>query len=273
MKIDFITFLTRYSAEYAEFLKYTCEKFLSNDHEIYWKCIESVGTDRLPDGYKCVAKAGEAGHNSMNHAVALNLAQKYIEHDYVVFIDADMAIVHKDWDDIIVNKLNKYDCFGGSYGHGSKYANFPTVYLIAFRSYILDKVKLDFSPKLVKGKDSPAKHVVNKEEACFFEMKAGSTIKCDTGWRLPLIIKGAGFSSDSMPMVFMDSENSQLPFEDIKHRKICMQKPSHMCEWHYNNKLFATHKQASRNHPLDGKWGMAWKKRIELYMEKEKRRS
>ncbi len=271
MKIDFITFLTRYSADYAEFLKYTCEKFLSGKHEINWKCIESVGTEKLPDGYKCVVKAGPAGHNSMNHAVALNLAQKYVEHDYVVFIDADMAILHQDWDDIIVNELNNYDCFGVSYGHGSKYANFPTVYLIAFRSHILDKVELDFSPKLTEGKDSPIKYKVNKEEAKFFDMKPGSTIKCDTGWSIPLTIKGAGFSSNSMPMIFMGSEKSQLPFRDAKHKKICMQNPSHMCEWHYNGKLFATHKQASRNHPIDSGWGLAWKERIELYIKNEEK--
>jgi glycosyltransferase involved in cell wall biosynthesis len=268
MKIDFITFITRYSSDYAEFLKYTCEKFLSGKHKISWKCIESVGAERLPQGYNCVAKTGEVGHNSMNHAVALNLAQKYIDHDYVVFIDADMAIVHKNWDDIIVNELNKYDCFGGSYEHGLKYNNFPTVYLIAFNSYILNKVKLDFSPKLREGKESPAKRIVNKKESKLFEMKTGSVIKCDTGWKLPLTIKGAGFSSNSMPMILMSSNKSQLPFENEKHKKICMKNPSHMCEWHYNNKLFATHKQASRNHPLDGKWGRAWKRRIELFTNK-----
>jgi len=270
MKIDFITFIGRNSAAYAEFLKYSCEKFISGEHIINWKCIESVDVDRLPEGYKCVAKAGEVGHNSMNHAEALNLAQNYVDAEYVVFIDADMAILYKEWDNTIVRELDNYDCFGGSYGHRLKYRNFPTVYLFAFRSDILNKITLDFSPKLTKNRESPCRYTVhNKEEAKFFGIEINSVIKCDTGWQLPLIIKRAGFSSNSMPMVNMASKNSQLPFENTKHKKFCMSKPSHHSEWHYNGKLFATHKQASRNHPLHGEWGSAWKKRIELYIKKE----
>jgi len=42
MKIDIFTFLSRNAADYAEFLKYTAKKFLCGNHEINWKCIESV---------------------------------------------------------------------------------------------------------------------------------------------------------------------------------------------------------------------------------------
>ena len=269
MKIDLFTFLSSNSADYAEFLKYTCNTFISHKHEINWKCIKSVGFDRVPKGYKLVGETGDMKHNSMSHAIALNSAQNYIDSDYVIFIDADMAILHKNWDDIIINELDKYDCFGGSYGHRLKYKNFPTVYLFCFRSYILNKIKLDFRPKLEKGIESPCRYkIVNPKEAKFFGKKVGSDLKCDTGWRLPLIIKGAGFSSNYMPMVTMTSKNSQLPFENNKHKKICMEHPSHMAEWHYKKKLFATHKQASRNHPINNTWGKAWKRRIDLYIER-----
>lgn len=268
MKIDFITFITRYSADYAEFLKYTAEKFLSYNHKIDWKCIESVGAERLPEGYKCVAKAKDTGHNSMSHAAAMNLAQKYVEHDYAIFIDADMAILHPEWDEIVVNELQRHDCFGGGYGHALKYVGFPTVYLFAFGSHILNKIKLDFSPKLVAGQESVHRFkITSHKESRIFGKKVGNTLKCDTGWRLPLDIKNAGFSGIAMPMVLMTSRKSQLPFESEKHKKFCFKKPSHMCEWHYNGKLFATHKQASRNHPLKGDWGSAWRKRIELYIK------
>lgn len=269
MKIDFITFLSRNSADYAEYLKYTCEKFLSGKHKINWKCIESVGCERLPKGYKCVAKAKNMKHNSLNHGTAMNLAQKYVEHDYALFIDVDMAVLYNSWDDVIINELNRYDCFGASYGHKLKYDNFPTVYFFAFRSHILNKIKLDFRPKLAEGKESPYRYALkDPKKAKIFGKKIGNVLKCDTGWKLPLIIKEAGFSSNSMPMVLMTSKKSQLPFENKQHRKICFQNPSHMSEWHYNGKLFTTHKQACRNHPLDGNWGNAWKKRIDLYIKR-----
>lgn len=269
MKIDFFTFLTKNSADYSEFLKYTCEKFLSNKHEINWKCIESVDCERLPVGYKLVSKTGNMNHNSMNHAIALNKAQDYVESEYVIFIDSDMAILYKNWDDIIVNELNKYDCFGGSYNNKLKYKNFPTVYLFAFRKHILNKCRLDFFPKLKDGIESPCKYILrDKEEAKLFNKNIGDVIKCDTGWKLPLIIKGAGFTSASMPMILMTSEKSQLPFDNEEHKKICMSHPSHMCEWHYKGKLFATHKQASRNHPINEIYGSSWKKRVEMYIRK-----
>jgi len=266
MNIDFFTFIGPNSADYADYLKYTCKKFLSGKHTINWKCIESVGAINLPKGYDCVAKSGNAGHNSLNHGVAMNLALKYVKSEYVVFIDADMAIVHKNWDDIIVSELNKNDCFGVSYSDVVKYKNFPTVYLFTFRSYILDKADLDFTPRIMNDSGKPIRYIVNEDEAKFFNMKPGSILKCDTGWRLPLIIKRAGFTGKSMPMILMGSKEAQLPFESTEHRNFCMQKPEHMYEWHYNKKVFSTHKQASRTQSIDSPFGNAWKKRVDLYI-------
>ena len=267
MIIDFFTFIGPNSADYADYLKYTCETFKSGKHNINYKCIESVGAEKLPKGYDCVAKAPNGNHNSMNHGIALNLATKYIESEYVVFIDADMAIVHKDWDDIIVNELEKNDCFGVSYSHSTKYKNFPTVYLFAFRKHILDKCQLDFTPDVKIGVDKPNRHIVTKKESKLFGIKEGNVIKCDTGWKLPLIVKGAGFSSKSLPMVMMKSKKAQLPFENDEHRKLCYQKSAHQYEWHYNGKVFTTHKQASRTQPLNEIWGNSWKRRIDLYIK------
>lgn len=268
MKIDLFTFLGPNAADYAEFLKYTCEKFISGKHEINWKCIESVGADRIPKGYKCVDKGPNLNHNSLSHGAAVNLIQKHIESEYVIVIDADVAIVYPGWDDVIVNELNNYDCFGGAYAHGLKYKDFPTVYLFSFRRHILDKVELDFRPKITKGKESPYRYTIkDAKEAEYFGKKIGGIIKCDTGWRLPLIIKGAGFTSKAMPMILTRDKNSQLPFENRKHKNFCFHKPSHMHEWHYDGKLFGTHKQACRSHALNSEWGKAWKKRIELYMK------
>jgi len=267
MKIDFITCISKNSADYAEFMRYHCEKLKSGKHEIIYKCIESVDAERLPKGYKCVTKTGDSNHNSLNHSLALNIAKNFIENDYVIFIDADIAILYPNWDDIIINELNTTACFGASYNDKLKYKNFPNLYLFAFRSYILDKVKLDFSPKLNKGKNKIQKFKINKEEAKIFGLKEGSILKCDTGWKLPLIIKPAGFNGKILEAVSMKSKKSQLPFENNVHKRFCFLHPSHHCEFHYKGKLFATHKQASRNHSFTGKEGQSWIKRIELYIK------
>lgn len=273
MIIDFFTFIGPNSEAYAEYLKYTCEIFSSGNHEINWKCVESVGASRRTKGFKTVAVTGNAGHNSLSHGVALNEALNHVESDYVVFVDADMAIVHKNWDDIIVNELNNVDFFGVSYNDKIKYPNFPTVYLFAFKGSILanSNISLDFRPSVSTGIDKPNRHIITKEESKYFGMKPGSVLKCDTGWKLPLLIRQAGYTSKSMPMVMMGAKNCQLPFEDKKHRDLCMKKPEHMYEWHYpdTGKVFATHKQASRTQPIDGVWGNAWKRRIDLYIKGE----
>jgi len=275
MNVDFITFITRNSSDYAEYLKFTAEERLSGKHNINWKCIESVGAERLPEGYECVAKSCDADHNSKKHAEAMNLALNYIESDYVIFIDSDVAILYHGWDDVIVNKLNKYNCFGGAYGESkdkfniSRYKKFPTVNFFAFRADILDKVKLDFYPfKDIKNKEPIFRYnISNKKESKIFGIKRGKLFTCDTGWKLPLIFSENKLSSDYMPMFLMNSKYSQLPFEDNNHKKFCFKRVFCMNEWHYNNKLFATHKKLGRHHTLDGKWGTAWKRRIDLYIK------
>ncbi len=277
--IDFITFISRNAADYAEFLKKHCANLASKKHKIRWKCVESLGTDafapknkpqekvRLPRGYRCVAQAKDQRHNSMNHAAALNLALEYIESDYVVFIDADMAITYRGWDEVIVNELQENGCFGASYhSKESKYRKFPTVYLFAFRKEVL-KANLDFMPRLKKGKEAPARLTLG-DEARYYNMKPGKVIKCDTGWDIPRQVKKAGFDGKGMPCYICTDKKSMLPFNDSNQKAKCRTKPTHMCEWHYNGKIFGSHKQACRSHPLGGEWGQIWKKRIELYLDK-----
>lgn len=267
MNIDFITFIGRNSSDYAEYLKYTCELFLSNKHHINWKCIRSVGAERLPKNYDCVAKSGDYGHNSTNHGMALNLALKYIESEYVIFVDCDMAVLYPNWDDVVVNELNKYDCFGTAYDDPLKYQNFPMIYFFGFRKYILDKVDLDFRPKITTGSEKPLRFKLSEEDAKYFGKKPGELIKCDTGYNISYQIQKAGFKGKCMNPVLMKSKYSQLPFENEQHKKFAFKKINHNCEWHYKKKLFTTHKQASRSHPLYEKWGMSWKKRVDLYIK------
>jgi len=268
-KIDFFTCLGPNSADYAEFLKYTGEKFLSCKNEINWKCVNSK-CDRIPEGYKLVCNSKDLGQVSMNHAEALHSAQNYIESDYVIFIDSDVAILYQDWDQVIIDELNKNDCFGGAFVNRlKKYRDFPSVYLFSFRSHILNKVQLDFYPKLRKdNKLKNCSHKLNKEEAYYYNMSEGQYIHCDTGWKLPFIIRKVGITYNVMNAIPITSENIQLPFEDKSQKEICISKPKHMSEWHYNGKLFAAHKHASYGvDDLKSERCSVWKKRVDLYIK------
>ena len=85
---------------------------------------------------------------------------------------------------------------------------------------------------------------------------------------LPRVFKEAGLTSKAMPAVCIVSEDIQLHFEDEQQKKLCQKKPKHMSEWHYNGKLFASHKHASSGEALNSKRGNAWKSRIDLYIKK-----
>ena len=73
-----------------------------------------------------------------------------------------------------------------------------------------------------------------------------------------------------MPCYLMESEKAKLPYMSESHKEFCNKKNITMEEWHYNGKLFATHKKHSRHHTLYSGWGLAWKQRVDLYLKMEK---
>jgi hypothetical protein len=273
MNIDVFTFIVGNGADYAEYMKYTCDKFLSGKHKINWKCVESLEASRLPNGFECVGKSGgEDEHNAMKHALAIEEALKHIESEYVLITDSDIAVVYPEWDDVIVQNLKKYHCFGGSYASSKKsrytknrYKNFPKANFFSFRSSILKKVDLNFRPfndmGMFKGR-------VCLDNCDIFNIKEGKEIAYDIGWRLPYIFFKHNLKSFAMPCYFQNHNKSKLPYLNEEHRKFCNKKTITMEEWHYNNELFATHKKHCRHEDLNSQWGLAWKTRVDLYINR-----
>ncbi len=270
--IDVFTFLTRNSADYAELLYNSMEKLKSGNNNIHYKCVESIGCESLPVNWEIVDKIKvDQEHNCKNHAVAMHTALNYVESAVSIFIDADMCILYKDWDDIVLNELNKTPVWGTAFGDKSRqYHKFPNVFFFCFKKSLLKFVDFDFYPDITPGGESPVRKTIEYDyEAKVYNKKVGEQVKCDTGYRLPMIAYANNIKSGYMERVLGGDRNSQLPYRDDKQKAICFEKCEHMAEWHYKRKLFITHKQASRNHPLNGKWGKIWKDRIDLYTQKE----
>jgi hypothetical protein len=271
--ITLYTFLTKNSADYAELLRKSCEKLKSCSVKIKYKCVESVGCERAPDGWeKALDATDDLGHNCKNHADAMNQAYRLVGEDdgIILFVDADMCVLYKDWDLVLCNVLDVVDIFGTAFGDDSlQYHNFPNVFFFAFNSRIKKRLpELCFDPIISNNGESPARLCLSDEKiANVYGKSKGDILKCDTGCSLPEQCRD--IDRLSMPRVLGRDANSQLPYKDLKQKLFCNSKPLHMAEWHYNCKLFVTHKQASRNHPLDGKWGKVWKDRIDLYTKKE----
>ena len=276
MSIDVFTFIVGGSADYAQYLKHTATRTMSGKHKINWRCVESLDVTKLPKGFECVGKSGGGpeDHSSMKHAFAIEEALKHIEAEYVLLVDADVAILYKGWDDVLVEKLNEYDCFGGGHAYRkkckiskSRYQGFPKTNFFSFRSDILKRVKLNFRP----FNNDKFSGTTDEKTSKIFGIKNGSPITYDIGWRLPLIFYNNKLTSYTMPCYYQESEKIKLPYIDEEHEFFCKKKPRTMEEWHYEGELFAAHKKLARyqSHNLNEKLGLAWKKRVDLYLKEE----
>ena len=259
MKIEIFTCISRGSSPYALLLKKSLETFKSNKHQLIYKFIESNNSSGLrPVGWDMMCSLKDSGHNSLNHGIALNQIKNYIEADtdIIIIMDADIVILLPNWDDITTQLLEQYLYVSWSRPK-TKYAG---IFFFACHNSDIFK-QIDFRPKVILPKETICKQELSKEDADFYNMKPHNIIKCDTGYKIPLVYGNMGFN---MSCVLANSDNAKLFYH-----KVCKEKPEHMAEWHYNGKLFGTHKQASRNHPLNSSYGEIWKKRIDIFTRKE----
>ena len=244
------------------------DRFASGENDLVYKCVQHFDHKEVPEGWNVICTSKDRGQNSLNHAEAIHQSFPYIKSDIAVFVDVDMAVLYQDWDKVVVKNVMQHGFFGTAWGHDEKdkYQDFPNVFFFCTKKEMIDRGILDFFPKVLVGTEKVAKKTIdNPVTAEAMGVRLGTVVKCDTGWSLPVLPKQYGYGSEVMPRVIF-GQGTQLPYANSKQKKKCKQKPSHMAEWHYNGKLFITHKQASRNHPLNGEWGSIWKSRIETYL-------
>lgn len=271
--IDLFTIYSGAEAEYAVLMRRSLELFKSGKHKVNYYCVHSGDVVCSPDGFKHVGSVSKwdknPTHGSMNHALGLNIVPKFVSSNYVLIVDCDIVVTYRGWDVVLLDKLKEFDCFGFDFGRdGPRYRGFPGVFFFGFRSDILNKVTLDWRPRTKPDGTSLYKYNVSDSvEARYMGVKIGSCIKCDTGWRIPIIVRDAGFSGGCLNRVLGGERDSLLPFSGVKQRNFCLQKPEHMAEWHFGGKLFGSHKQASRSHHLyDSEWGRVWHERVNSYV-------
>jgi len=276
MQITIHTYIGHNSAAYAENLKKHCDRLKSGQHEIFYECYRTINhtqykkTERIPIGWEHMAdvNAHEVS-SSYSHAKCIHRSIEEIEHSTGchIIMDADTCITYKHWDVEVLEMLKQYDIFGWENKRGV-----PSVMFFAFHPVILDKMKLDFTPMLKNGKEMCAKdRICTPEEADVYKIELGEYIKCDTGWRIPKLLRDADLHYCCLKRVLGVDKESILPFKDRRQKEFCFKgdKNEHMCEWHLNWKLFGTHMQASRSFAFNSNRGKVWKSRIDMYMQKE----
>lgn len=136
---------------------YCLERLTKNDYKI----IIRDNNSRLKDYLKLERKIQKYSNvelyrvedfnylGSMAHGIALNDLVNRIDTKYGVILDADCTFLYKNWDEILINEINKeYPIIGTqNLDRGTKPVDFPLMYAIFFYSDILKKLKIDFRPK------------------------------------------------------------------------------------------------------------------------------
>ena len=87
---------------------------------------------------------------SLAHGIAINDLVNKIDTKYGVILDADCTFLYKDWDEILINKINgEYPIIGTQPpigGTSKKPGDFPLMFAILFDTKILKELKIDFRP-------------------------------------------------------------------------------------------------------------------------------
>ncbi|EKD56837.1 MAG: hypothetical protein ACD_58C00072G0003 [uncultured bacterium] len=103
------------------------------------KVFSNVGLERVTSDRK-----GSAAHGS-----ALNILIKKVKTPYFCILDSDAVWLKKNWDEILINKINNsVKVIGTEAPPGSMVkSNFPTIYAIFFETKTFFDLKIDCRPK------------------------------------------------------------------------------------------------------------------------------
>ena len=271
--IEIYTFLSRNSADYADIFRTSCEALKSGTHTIKYKCIRTIGNpqmpeaERIPDGWEHMADIEvNNASNSYCHADGMHKAIELLSDTFVkdiIFVDADTVILYQDWDKVITTELNKFDIFGWAK------TSYPSVFFFAFRRDILSNISMDFFPVVGENGETPIKKQIKTEkESKEFGIPIWGSVKCDTGWRIPQLAYRASLRVNAtMKRVYGKDRRRQLTMPE-EYKDIYKSNPEHMAEYHWNGQIYGSHRQASRNCPMDSEQGKAWKARINEYLNR-----
>lgn len=94
---------------------------------------------------------------SVAHGEALNDLVSQIDTEYGVILDADAVFLKKNWDEILISKMNDQMPIYGTQAdsNGKKPMDFPLMFAIIFKTDILKSLNIDFRPRdLSKHEDT-----------------------------------------------------------------------------------------------------------------------
>lgn len=273
--IDFFTFITNNSSQYADFLYKCANSLKSGKHDINWKYIMSGETEDIPLYYKQVAKTGEHSVPSMAHAYALNKAIEKCESDYVILVDSDISLLYRSWDDIVVKKIkNECDLFGfGVESSGwNRPTTIPSVMFFCFRRNIINYKSIDFSPIVKRnGRGVMKKRVVTELGEKITGHPIGCNIECETGYKIAELVYRNGWKANMLRSNIGKNNYELFNYVSDRHKKrfieITAKSSESMAEWYFGKELFGAHLRKGRDYKYGCSKSIIWTSSIVNYLK------
>jgi len=92
---------------------------------------------------------------SLAHGTAMNYLTSKVETPYFSILDSDAVWLKKNWDEILIKRLDDKIKIIGTQADGLKHKDFPMVYAAFLESKAFKELKIDFRPKDInRGQDT-----------------------------------------------------------------------------------------------------------------------
>jgi len=142
------------SADFVEISLYALKKLTKNPYQVFIRDNNSELQDYLKlkktvENYNNVflERVKTTLRGSMAHGTALDALLRKVDTPYFSILDADAIWLKKNWDKILISKINNKVKVIGTQASGNKPKDFPLMFAILFETETFKKLKIKFRPR------------------------------------------------------------------------------------------------------------------------------
>jgi hypothetical protein len=249
------TFNSRHASyRTCKLLGRSLHKFKSGENDIHLKCVTKFEV-LIPPPWE---KAGTVPNVRTKPAAKMvsngfDMCLRKMESDYIVFCHSDAVMLHKDWDNILINLLERYKMVGVPYFNGN-WNTYPSPVFCCAKRETWQRLNLSFTAE-VENSSIVCKRLDEKWSK-IFKMPIGTRVKFDVGWQIPFRLSELRYNYYVFPVT-----TSEEFFPTGERHK----KPH--TEWLYDNNLFLAHFQGVRTN--NGSSSRKWMNNVEAFLNKK----
>lgn len=262
--IDIFCPLGKNAKPYAEFMRKTGLVFASQKHNLQWKCVKTTSHEMAydesepPNGFNVAGSV--VNYNASPYHC---MVQKMENGQKATIIDADIAILYQDWDDVMYSLLqDKVAIVGSAHSrNSSNYQNFPNLCICMVDTDVIKSLNINLDSKSYTK-------VKNKMESRITKLNVGSRLERDTGWMLPFAYTKAGYKGVHLPEVIWTEGILKKHMTKKEKSILKTQNPSKiMSEQHFDKKIFSCHFRHSHHRSWSGDLAECFKEIIKRYIK------